>query len=173
MPPGKGRPKELTVTSAPPALRIDGRFVFMGQELRARASLHVLSVRAARDTLRLELRVSDVEAEANPGTPLAQLLRSGALDLERPAKLLAFVKKRPPILAEAKDDLFELDLLQVPKLRDNRALRRALATLGPVVQVREVRTDGDFLLVALRPVPSGLRESLAAAREAVSRPASR
>lgn len=160
-----GRPRDLVIDAAPPALRIDGVFEFMGQEVRARASLHVLSVRLGADVLCLELRVADLTAEALVrDTPLDKLLRSGALDLKNPAKLLGFLKKKPRVIARAEGDVFELDLLEVPKLRENRRLRRVLATISPVVKVKDVRTEGRFLLVSLVPTPEGLREAVAAAR---------
>ncbi|MDP6946680.1 MAG: hypothetical protein QF464_21200, partial [Myxococcota bacterium] len=54
------------------------------------------------------------------------------------------------------DNRFVLDLLQLPKLAKNRRLRRALATISPVIRVREIRTEGDWLLVQLQATPSGV-----------------
>ncbi len=52
----------------------------------------------------------------------------------------------------------------MPKLRDNRALRRVLATAAPVVGVTAVRTEGDWLLLGWKPILTGIGEALAAAR---------
>ena len=65
----------------------------------------------------------------------------------------------------AQEEALELDLLQVPDLARNKIFRKALATLAPVVDIEDVRTEGDWLVVQVRPRPSGLP---AAARGALS-----
>ena len=160
LPAGRGRPSAISVEAREPALLVRATVVLMKQELQAEAAVHVLDISAGAEELRLRVRVSDLRITATPGTPMAQLLASGALDLAKPARLLTFLPKRPAVLAEAEDDRFELDLLQVPQIRDNRRLRWLLRTLSPMVSVREVRTDHGLLLIGLEPHLAGLAEAL-------------
>ncbi len=48
-------------------------------------------------------------------SPVAALLRSGALDLSKPGNLAAYMPKRPAMLVAAKDDRVTLDLMRHPK----------------------------------------------------------
>jgi hypothetical protein len=52
----------------------------------------------------------------------------------------------------------------VPAIANSARLRRVLAVLTPVVQVRAVETDRDHVYVALRTSPRGLPQALAALR---------
>ena len=51
-----------------------------------------------------------------------------------------------------------------PKLRMNQRLHRVLSTLTPVVNVAALRTDDDFLILALRATPTGFPQAFQAAR---------
>lgn len=161
LPPERGRPEHFELEAQPPGLAVRARASFMGNHLDLSARVHVDAVEVDADALRLTVRMTDVDAQTlDEKSPISQVLASGAVDLSRPADLLGFLPKRPAVIAEAKGDRFVLDLLRIPKLAEQRALRRTLATLGPMVQVGEVATDGDWLLVELQPRPSGWREAL-------------
>ena len=51
---------------------------------------------------------------------------------------------------------FVIDLLETPEIGGNPQVRQALGTLTPVVQIREIRTQDDLLLIALQAIPTGL-----------------
>ena len=116
--------------------------------------------------MRIGLKLSDVklallgESEA----PIATLIKSGALDLSKPGNLVKFLPKRPPAIVEADGDRIVLDLMKVPAVGDNWRLKKALAIVTPVINVRAVETDRDHLYVALRASPLGLPRALAAIR---------
>jgi hypothetical protein len=97
-------------------------------------------------------------------TPVAGLIKSGALDLSKPGNLAKFMPKRPPVLAEAHDDMLVLDLMKNEKFAANDKVRGILGTLTPVVQVAGMSTEGDFLILQLRASPFGLPRALNAAR---------
>jgi hypothetical protein len=97
-------------------------------------------------------------------TPVAGLIKSGALDLSKPGNLAKFMPKRPPVLVEAHDDIIVLDLMQNPKFAANERVRGILGTLTPVAQVAGLSTEGDFLIVQLRVSPFGIPRALNAAR---------
>jgi hypothetical protein len=97
-------------------------------------------------------------------TPVATLIKSGALDLSKPGNLVKFLPKLPPAIVLADDDRIVLDLMKIPALAGNEMLRRALAIVTPVMSVRAVETDHDHLYVALRASPRGLPRAIAALR---------
>jgi hypothetical protein len=115
------------------------------------------------------LKLSDVQLSllGDSNSPIATLIKSGALDLSKPGNLLKFLPKRPPAIVDADGDKIVLDLLQIPAVGDLPWLRRALAVLTPIVAVRAVETDRDHLYVALRASPRGLPKALAALRDQV------
>ena len=97
-------------------------------------------------------------------TPVAGLIKSGALDLSKPGNLAKFMPKRPAVLVEAHDDIIVIDLMKNPKFAENDRVRGILGTLTPVVNVSGLSTEGDFLILQLRASPFGLPRALNAAR---------
>ena len=122
------------------------------------------------ESMRVTVRLRDVKLElvGDSDSPVATLIKSGALDLSKPGNLVGFLPQRPPLLLEARDDRFVVDLMKVPKLAENAKVQRILAALGEVLRVRGVRVEqgvGEGLLVisvTLR--PTGLPAALAALR---------
>jgi len=161
-----GKPESLVITARPPYLALDATVSLMGNNrLRASASVEVEFVELGADVLRLALRLHEVEVvPLTPGSPLGKMLSSGLFDFSKPASLLSFLPKRPRVIAEAEGDRFVLDLMQLPRLGKSRRLRRLLATISPVIQVREVRTDGDWLIVRFGANPSGIVDAVSALR---------
>ncbi len=163
---GKSAPEQVDLISRAPALGVSAAFEVMGNRLTAGASIRVRELRADAERLVIVLQFSQVKAAADDAkSNVGKLLASGALNLSKPFDLLKFAPKRPKIIVGGSGDTFELDLLQVPDLARNKIFRKALATLAPVVDIEDVRTEGDWLVVQVRPRPSGLP---AAARGALS-----
>jgi len=164
---GKKAPKDIELGSAPPALRLSATVNAMGTELRAGAQLRIDEVEISADTFRIGMRVHEVRLKVldDSETPVATLVKSGALDLSKPGNLVKFIPKRPAAIVDAHDDRIVVDLLKVPALAENKRLRRALQIVSPVIGIRAIETDGDHLYVALRATPQGLREALVALRE--------
>jgi hypothetical protein len=159
--PGKTAPRDVEISAVPPGIRVAATVDLMGTTVRARATVFVDDLKLDAETLRVELRLADVSMKVlddTQDTPVAALLKSGALDLSKPGNLAAYMPKRPPLLVEARDDRIVLDLMKHPKIAKDERLRRAIAVLLPVVTVRSIQTDPEHLDVALRAVPDGLRE---------------
>ena len=118
------------------------------------------------ETVRIGLRLQDVKLAllGESESPVATLLKSGALDLSKPGNLVKFIPKRPVAIVEAEGDRVVVDLLKVPKLAGNGRLRRVLSVLTPVLGIRAIETDRDHLYVAFRASPNGLRDALVAIR---------
>ncbi len=167
-PPGKNTPTDVTIAARPPAVNIGATVELMGTKLRASSSIFVEELRVSDEELRTTLRLADVDMKVlgNSDSPIGGLLKSGALDLSKPGNLVNFMPKKPPVLVDAQDDVIVLDLMQVPKLAGNERLRRVLSALTPVMSVSALRTEGDYLLLALRATPAGFPKALSAARAA-------
>jgi hypothetical protein len=135
--------------------------------VRASAAIRVDEIELSPETMRVGFKLSDVRLAllGDSDTPVATLIKSGALDLSKPGNLVKFVPKRPPAIVEADGDRIVIDLMKVPAVGDNALLRRALAIVTPVLGIRAVETDRDHLYVALRASPRGLPRSLAALRQ--------
>ena len=168
LPAGAGKPESLVLTARPPALAVDATVALMGNNrLQVGASIIVDEIEIGPDVLRISLRLHEVEVNAlTPDSPLGQMVSSGLLDFSKPASLLKFLPKRPAFIEEASLDRFVLDLMKVRTIRRNGPLRRALATISPVLQVKGLRTEGDWLILQLRANPTGLADALAGLRTA-------
>jgi len=166
-PPSSKAPQDVTITPRPPAIGLGATVDLMGTTVRAGASIRVDQIEVGDDKFRVTLRLSDVTMKVlgESFTPVAGLIKSGALDLSKPGNLAKFMPKKSPVLAEAHDDILVLDLMQIPKFASNDRVRGILGTLTPVVQVSGMSTEGDFLILQLRASPFGIPRALNAARQ--------
>jgi hypothetical protein len=164
---GKKAPKDIVLEAAPPGLRATMTVDAMGTALRASLVVYVEEIDVRPEEIRLGLRIAELKLDAlgDGSSPLAGLLKSGALDLSKPGNLVNILPKRPAILVDAKDDLVTLDLMKVPKIADNPKVARTLRIVTPVLGVRAVKTKDDHLDVHLKATPSRISEAIAAARE--------
>jgi hypothetical protein len=162
-------PKDIEIGSSPPALRIGLTVDAMGTALRANAAIRIDEIALGPDALRIGIRLGDVKLSliGDSQSPVATLIKSGALDLSKPGNLVKFLPKRPPAIIDAEDDRIVLDLMQVPAIANNALLRKVLAVLTPVVNIRAIETDRDHIYVALNASPSGLPRALTALRNGV------
>ena len=159
---GKRAPKDIVIGFKTPALTIAATVDLMGTEVRAAAAITVDQLELSADALRVTIRLGDVALKvmSEAATPVAALIKSGALDLSKPGNLANYLPKKPPALVEAKDDKLVIDLLRVPKLAENFRLRRLLGVVTPVLEVKELRVEDDHILITWRPRPSGLVEAV-------------
>ena len=93
-------------------------------------------------------------------TAPAGLIKSGALDLSKPGNLVKFIPKKPAAVVEAEGDRIVIDLMKVPKLANDKRLKKILSILSPVLGIRSIETDRDHLWIKLRATPAGLPEAL-------------
>ena len=158
---GKRAPKDLSITSDPPALHLSAIVDAMGTPVRASGSIEVLAVDISPESVRITLRAYDVSLAmaGESDSPVATLIKSGALDLSKPGNLVKFLPKRPPVIVDAEGDRLVLDLLKAPKLASNPNFRRALAVASPLLGIRRIETDTSHLYVALKATPSGVFEA--------------
>jgi hypothetical protein len=164
-PPGK-KATDIVITARPPAIHVGATVELMKTRLRASGAVRVEELRIDSDEMRLSLRLSDVDMRVLDGaaTPIAGLIKSGALDLSKPGNLVNFIPKRPAALVDAHDDIVVIDLMKIPKLAKNLRVRQVLERLTPVIHVSALKTEGDFLILALRATPLGVPRALSPAR---------
>jgi hypothetical protein len=164
--PGKKTPKDIEIGSSPPALRLSATVDAMGTQVRASAAIKIDEVDLSVDALRVGVRLREVRLQlvGESESPVATLIKSGALDLSKPGNLVKFIPKRPAAVVEADGDRIVIDLMKVPQIANNARLRRLLATVLPVLNIRAIETDRDHLYVALKASPSGLVQAIDAIR---------
>jgi hypothetical protein len=160
-------PTDVLVEAVPPGVRLGATLELMGAKLRASSLVFVERVRLSSDELRIELRFSEAEIrllDDESNSPLAALIRSGALDLTRLGNLIAVMPKRPEYLVEAKGDRVVLDLKRHPKLSTQRA-DLLLRLITPILTITEVSTDGEHLDLKLGVFAHGVQAALDAFRD--------
>jgi hypothetical protein len=159
---GAKAPKDVEISSAPPALRFSAVVDAMGTPVRASAAIKIDEVTITEDSVRIGVRLREVKLAlvGESDSPVATLIKSGALDLSKPGNLVKFVPKKPPAVVEAEGDRVVVDLMKVPKLANDPRIRRALAVVAPILGIRAIETDRDHLYVKLRATPAGLPEAL-------------
>jgi hypothetical protein len=162
-------PRDIDIGSSPPALRVSLSLETMGTPVRASVALRVESIDMSPDSIRVGFRLRDVKLalRGDSFTPVATLIKSGALDLSKPGNFVRAMPAMPPGVVEAEDDRIVVDLMKLPFMANNWLLRRALAVVTPIVSVRAVETDRDHLYVAFRATARGLPQSFAALRESL------
>jgi len=154
--------KGVELAAVPPGLRVSAELTLLGNDVRAAAVVYLEGVTGAPESMLLTLRLADVTLEllrAAPDSPLATLLRSGALDLGRPGDLVAFMPRRPDFVVEARDDRIVIDLWRLPGLPAVWR-RRLLPALTALVSVAGVKTDWEHVDVLLHPFPRGVGTGL-------------
>lgn len=159
---GKKAPKDVEITAAPPALRFAATVDAMGTSVRATAAIKIDEITISEEAIRIGVRLRDVKLSlvGESDSPVATLIKSGALDLSKPGNLVKYIPKRPPAVVEAEGDRVVVDLLKVPKLANDKRVRRALGILSPVLGIRSIETDRDHLWIKLRASPTGLLEAV-------------
>lgn len=159
---GKRAPKRLDLYAGDRALGVAIEGEVMSNPFAGSLHVHVEEVKLEADAVTFALRLSDVKMQALAGemTPLGMLLKS--MDLSKPATLLNFVPKRPPVLVEAAGDRVVIDLLRAPALADNPRARKIVGVLAALLDVVAIYAEDDNLVIALRTRPAGLPTALAA-----------
>lgn len=161
---GKNAPTDVEIVAVPPGLRVGLTVNVMKTTLRAALTLFIDRVRLSPDELTFELRVRDVAlfVIGNSDSPVATLVRSGALDLSKPGKLVGHLPKKPAFLVEADGDRLVIDLMRDEKIA--RRVRRYVKYVTPLVTVNAVEANSDHLGVQLECLPDGIGTVLSALR---------
>ncbi len=157
-------PQDIELATSNDSLRVSAAIDAMGTPIRASASIRIDEIRLNTDELRVSIRLADIKLMllGESDTPLALLIKSGALDLSRPGNLLKYLPKRPPVIVEADGDRVVLDFMRMPAIANNSAIKKALDVITPVLGIRAIETDSSHVYVALEAAPWRASESLQA-----------
>ncbi|MDH3199917.1 MAG: hypothetical protein OEM15_03385 [Myxococcales bacterium] len=167
-----GKVEDFSIDSVPPGLRLSGNVDMMSTPIRASAIVYVERVVFNEEELTVALRLEEVVMKLNGDseTPVAALIKSGALDLTNPGTLVAYMPGRSPILAEANGNRIVLDLMRDPKIGKNPLVRRAVSLLTSFVTLHGVETDPKHLDIEFRALPVGLGGAVRSVRKHVVLP---
>lgn len=167
---GAKAPKDVVIEPAPPGLRLQATVDAMGTPVRASLVVFVEELDVTTQGVQIGTRISELSLKVlgDASSPVAGLIKSGALDLTKPGNLVAFMPKRPAALVDAKDDRLRFDLLKLPSLAKNPAFKRALSIVAPVLGVRAIKTKDDHVDFHLKANLGGVPAAVAAARAAAN-----
>ena len=167
-----GKVEDFQIDSVPPGLRLSGNLDLMNTPIRAGAIIFVERVVFNDEELTVALRLEEVKLKLNgeSESPIAALIKSGALDLSNPGTLVNFMPGRSPVLAEANGNRIVLDLMRDPKIGKNPLVRRAVSLLTSFVTLHGVETDKKHLDIAFRALPTGLGGAVRSVRQNVVLP---
>jgi hypothetical protein len=165
---GKRVPQDVEITAVPPGVRVAATLRAMKTTLRASGTLFVDLVRIGPEELRFEIRLQEVALAVigESDSPIATLIRSGALNLSQPGKLVASLPNRPAFVVEGGGDRVVLDLMREPKIAGR--LRRVTSLVTPLVTISGIESSGDVLGVQLSCLPDGLTNAVASLRAALN-----
>jgi len=109
----------------PPGLRVGATIDLMGTPVRAGADIFIERVSITPDELRFEIRLDKVSlkvADDAPESPIAALLRSGALDLSKPGNLAAYINAagidvKLPLVADYNGAMINVSIRSVDDMK--------------------------------------------------------
>ena len=165
-----GKVKYLELVAREPGIHFTVDLDLMGTPVRAAAVIYFERVTLSEEELTFALRIEEVSLKltAEAQTPVAALIKSGALDLSNPGNLAAHLPHRPPVLVEAEGKRLVLDLMREPRIGSNPLVRNAVGLLTRFVTIHGIETGAEYLDVVFRAFPLGyLQAALAVSRHLV------
>jgi len=161
-----GKVKDLSIDPSPPGIRIAATIEPMQTPIRASATLFVDRMLFDESQMTISLRVENIELRVvgDARTPIAALIKSGALNLANIGTLLGYLPNRPPIISDAKDNKVVLDLMRDPKIGMNPMARKAVGFTTGFVTFQGVSSDESHLDIAFRALPGGIAGAVEAVR---------
>jgi hypothetical protein len=169
---GSGKAEDVRIDAVPPGIQVAATVDLMKTPVRASATVFVERMVVSGEQIRIEVRLEDVvlKLAGESDSPVAMLIKSGALDLSRPGNLVKHMPDLPPVMVEAKDNRIVLDLMRHPKIGESSAVRRAVSLVTSFVTVHGVETDEAHLDVAFRALPEGVFHAAREVRRQVVTP---
>jgi hypothetical protein len=168
-----GKVKNLRITFRDPGIHFVVDVDLMGTPVRASAVVFFERVLFSEEELTIAIRMEEVKLSltGEAQTPVAALIKSGALDLSRPGTLAGYLPHRPPVLVEAEGSRLVLDLMRDPKLGKNPSVRRAVGLITSLLTIHGIETGGQHLDVVFRAFPRGYSAAVRSVKRHVVQPA--
>ena len=167
-----GKARDVTIDPVPPGVKVGASVDAAGTPLRINATIYIERVQFTDSELTLALRVegTKLQMDGEASTPVAALIKSGALDLSNLGTLIGFLPKRPPFLAEANGNRIVLDLMRHPKIGKNKLARHVIGYATSWFTLQSVETDRGHVDVSFRALPRGLRGAFRGVRRHLIQP---
>ncbi len=153
-----GKAEDVEVDAVPPGVRVAATIHQMKTAIRASAIIYIERMVVSGEEMRVEVRLERVNLDVlgESDSPVAVLIKSGALDLSKPGNLVKHLPQRPPFLVDAADNRIVIDLMKHPKIGGTPVVRNAISVVTSFVTIHGVETDEEHLDVRLRALPSGV-----------------
>jgi hypothetical protein len=153
-----GKAQDVRVEAVPPGVRMSAILDLMRTEVRASAIIYVERIVVNGEQMRIELRLEDVDLKLykDSDSPVALLIKSGALDLSKPGNLVRHLPHKPAFLLEARDNRIVLDMMRHPKVGDSPLARSTVSLVTSFLTIHGIETDERHLDVSLRALPDGV-----------------
>lgn len=166
-----GKIEDPVITEVPPGLRVTANVDLMKTPVRASAVVYIDRVKIDADQIRLDVRLEEIwmEVIGESSSPVAALLRSGALNLSKPGELAKYMDL-PPVIVDARDNRVSLDLMREKKIGENPVVRQALSILTPLLTMHGIESDDDHLNIVFRALPQGVGSAATALRTHLFQP---
>ncbi|MBL4689306.1 MAG: hypothetical protein JKY37_32230 [Nannocystaceae bacterium] len=166
---GDKGPQDIQIDAEPPGIRVGATLELMGTMVRADTRIYIERIVFSAEQLRLEVRLekTNMTVLGDAESPVAALIKSGALDLTKSGSLAANMPGLGKLLGDSADNKLVIDLMKHPKLGKNRLVRRALGLVSSVVTVHGVESDDGHIDVLLRAFPRGFSGAARAVRDHV------
>lgn len=152
-----GKVKHLDLTARAPGIGFTADLDLMSTPVRASGVVFIERVAFSEEELTIAIRLEDVKLKVTgeAATPVAALIKSGALDLSSPGNLAAHLPSRPRVLVEAEGSRLVLDLMRDRRIGENPLVRIAVGLLTSFITVHGIETSAEYLDVVFRTFPRG------------------
>lgn len=169
----QGKVSDLKIDAVPPGVRVGANLDLMHTPIRASSIVYLERVHFTGDEMSLTVRLEEVSLKLNGDaqTPVAALIKSGALDLSRPGNLVGYMPDVPPVVTEARENRIVLDFMREPKLASNELVRGLLTVATSFMTVHAIEADTNHLDIGFRALPRGVFGAARAVRRHVVTPA--
>jgi hypothetical protein len=153
-----GKAQDIDIDSVPPGIKVAATVDLMRTMVRANAVVYIDRMVLNGQKLQIDLRLEGVRLELveDSDSPVAMLIKSGALDLSKPGNLVKHMPDLPPVLVSAHDDRIVLDLMKHPKIGGDPRARNLISLITSVVTVHGIETDEQHFDVSLRAFQDGV-----------------
>ena len=161
----KGFDPELE--AVPPGLKVGVTLDRMNTRIRLSTIIYVHRIQVDPDQVRLEIRFEEPSFKvlSTEKTILSALITSGTLNITQIGALVRELPNMPPVVVDAYGDRVVFDLMQSPKLANNRMVKHAVGLISSLVTVQDVQTESsDHMDVVLRTLPRGTQAAASAVR---------
>ncbi len=153
-----GKAQDVTIDAVPPGVRVGATLDLMGTVVRVSAIVYVDRMVLDGERLQIDIRLQKVDLAlvSESDSPVAMLIKSGALDLSRPGNLIKHIPNLPPVVISADNDRIVLDLMKHPKIGGEERARNLVTLVTSVLTIHGIETDERHFDVSFRALPRGL-----------------